>query len=87
MATATYVYCVVQSARKPSTAQSRPGCRGERAWTRSARIWVVHAPVPLDRYGTQAWERWDLEWVSAIAVAHEAVVEYFARLRVSQSFR
>ena len=23
----------------------------------------------------------DLEWVSAIAVAHEAVVEYFARLR------
>lgn len=86
MATATYVYCVVQSARKPSTAHvpsGLPGAETPRLDPVGSKIWVVHAPVPLDRYGAQALEESlrDLEWVSAIAVAHEAVVEYFAGLR------
>jgi hypothetical protein len=86
MATATYVYCVVQSARKPSTAHipaGLPGGEAPRLDQVGSKIWVVHAPVPLDRYGIQALEESlrDLEWVSAIAVAHEAVVEHFARLR------
>ena len=86
MASATYVYCVVQSARKPSTAHVPSGLPGADAPCLDRvgpRMWVVHAPVPLDRYGTQALEQslHDLEWVSAIAVAHEAVVESFARLR------
>lgn len=86
MAAATYVYCVVQSARKPSAAHVPPGLpEGEapRLDQVGSKMWLVHASVPLDRYGTQALDESlrDLEWVSAIAVAHEAVVEYFARLR------
>jgi hypothetical protein len=86
MATATYVYCVVQSARKPSTARvpsGLPGAETPRLDRVGSKIWVIHAPVPLDRYGAEALEESlrDLEWVSAIAVAHEAVVEYFAGRR------
>lgn len=86
MAGATYVYCVVQSVRKPSAAHvpaGLPGADAPRLDRVGQSMWMVHAPVPLDRYGTQALEESvrDLEWVSAIAVAHEAVVEYFARLR------
>jgi gas vesicle protein GvpL/GvpF len=86
MATATYVYCVVRSARKPSAARvpsGLPGAERPHLDQVSPKIWVVHAAVPLDRYGTQALEESlrDLEWVSAIAVAHEAVVEFFARTR------
>lgn len=60
-----------------------PGADAPRPDRAGANIWVVHAPVPLDTYGTQALEQSlrDLEWVSAIAVAHEAVVEHFASLR------
>jgi hypothetical protein len=48
-----------------------------------ANTWLVHAAVPLDRYGAGPLEAslGDLDWVSATAVAHEAVVEHFARLR------
>jgi hypothetical protein len=86
MATATYVYCVVQSGRKPSTARVPAGLPdGERPRVDQAgsKMWVVHAPVPLERYGAQPLEKSlrDLQWVSAIAVAHEAVVEHFAGLR------
>jgi Gas vesicle synthesis protein GvpL/GvpF len=86
MATGTYVYCVVQSTRKPSTARVPPGLPGgeqPRLDQVDSKMWVVHAPVPLDRYGTEALAESlrDLKWVSAIAVAHEAVVEHFAGLR------
>ena len=39
--------------------------------------------VPLDRYGPEPLEKAlrDLEWVSTVAVAHEAVVEHFASRR------
>src|SRR5262245_27567329 len=86
MAIATYVYCVVQSAGKPSTARipsGLPGGASPRLDAVGPGIWIVHAEVPLDRYGTQVVEESlrDLEWVSAIAIAHEAVVEHFGRLR------
>jgi Gas vesicle synthesis protein GvpL/GvpF len=86
MATATYVYCVVQSARKPPAGRvpaGLPGGETPRLAEVDSRMWVVHAPVPLARYGTQALEESlrDLEWVSKIAVAHEAVVEHFAGRR------
>ena len=83
MATATYVYCVVQGARRPSAARmpaGLPGGETPRLDEVESRMWVVHAPVPLARYGTWALQESlrELEWVSKIAVAHEAVVEHFA---------
>jgi len=46
-------------------------------------LWLVVSSVPLDRYGPGTLETAlrDIDWVAEVAVAHEAVVEYFARLR------
>jgi hypothetical protein len=48
-------------------------------------MWLVTSQVPLDTYGPQALEPAlrDLEWVSSIAVAHEAIVEHFTRAKGS----
>jgi hypothetical protein len=45
------------------------------------RTWIALADVPLDRYGADTINARlkDLEWVSERALAHEAVVEFFAR--------
>ena len=83
MARAIYLYCVVRSARKPRAATVPPGLPGAE---RPAPVplddglWLVTASVPLEKYGTQALESSlsDLDWVAATAVAHEAVVEFFA---------
>jgi hypothetical protein len=85
MATATYTYCLVQSARKPSAARAPGGLPGATPPVSTAaaeRLWVVHADVPLEQYGPGPLEAslQDLEWVSRIAVAHESVVEHFAAL-------
>ena len=47
----------------------------------SRSLWLVVGEVPLDTYGSGQLEAHlaDLEWVGRIAVAHEAVVENFAR--------
>jgi hypothetical protein len=86
MAAATYVYCVIRSARKPALARppaGLPGAQGPQLAEVDAGMWLVHAAVPLDRYGPGPLEESlrDLQWVSSTAVAHEAVVEHFARLR------
>ena len=41
--------------------------------------WLVVADVPLDRYGESAINARlsDLDWISRVALAHEAVVESF----------
>jgi hypothetical protein len=46
-------------------------------------LWLVAADVPLSRFGPESLEHGlrDLEWVSSIAVAHEAVVEHFTGMR------
>ena len=85
MATATYIYCLVQSARKPSAARVPRGLRGATAAVATelaVRLWVVHSQVPLEQYGPGPLEASlkDLDWVSRIALAHEAVVEHFAAL-------
>ena len=85
MATATYIYCLVQSARKPSTARvprGLPGATPAVPEELGPRLWVVHSDVPLDQYGPGPLEASlkDLDWVSRIAVAHEAVVEHFTAL-------
>jgi hypothetical protein len=84
--TGTYVFCVVAAARRPAVKRARglagggpvrlidQGSAGGRL-----KKWLVVADVPLDRYGESAINSRlsDLEWVSRVAVAHEAVVESF----------
>ena len=84
MASATYVYCLVRSVRKPALARVPAGL-AEAGTAQLAQVasdtWLVHAPVPLERYGAGALEASlkDFEWVSKAAVAHEAVVGHFSR--------
>jgi Gas vesicle synthesis protein GvpL/GvpF len=82
--TAVYLYCLVRAARKPSLARVPPGLPGAtrpQAHKLSGAIWLIAADVPLDTYDPAQLEPrlHDLEWVSAIAIAHEAVVEHFSR--------
>jgi hypothetical protein len=44
-------------------------------------LWLVVSEVPLERYGPEHLETAlrDLDWVAQVAVAHESVVEHFAR--------
>jgi gas vesicle protein GvpL/GvpF len=84
MSTAVYLYCVVRAAKRPSTARAPSGVPGgsdPAASALGASLWMVTATVPLDVYGPSRLEPRlrDLDWVSQVAVAHEAVVEYFAR--------
>jgi hypothetical protein len=86
MATATYLYCLVQSPRKPSASRAPrglPGATTPAIAEAGARLWIVHAEVPLDRYGPEPLEASlkDLDWVARIALAHESVVEHFAGMR------
>ena len=82
--TATYLYCVVHASVAP------PASRAPRGLPGAARLlvapiarslWLVTAAVPLDTYGPGALERSlrDVDWVTNAAVAHEEVVEHFAR--------
>src|SRR6187401_823728 len=85
-AIATYLYCVVSSARKPSTARAPeglPGAGRPEVHQAAPPLWLITAEVPLDVYGPAALETRlrDLDWVSRVAVAHEAVVEHFSRGR------
>lgn len=80
----TYVYCLVKSARKPLLARAPrgvPAADRPRLLEGPAGTWIVVADVPLDQYGAATINAGlqDLEWVSERALAHEAVVELFAR--------
>jgi hypothetical protein len=82
--TAVYLYCVVKSAKRPSTARAPrglPGASAPAAIDLGRSLWLIVADVPLDTYGPGQLDAalGDLPWVADIAVAHEAVVERFAR--------
>jgi hypothetical protein len=82
--TATYLYCLVQRDRAPALGRAPRGLPGTgplRAIEAGGGLWLVAADAPLARYGTAAVEQGlkDLDWVSACALAHEAVIEYCAR--------
>lgn len=83
-ATATYVYCILHGAGPPRTARVPHGLSGATrpsiaAVTRSLSL--VTATVPLESYGPGPLETalQDMRWVADVAIAHEAVVEHFAR--------
>jgi hypothetical protein len=83
---ATYLYCVAHGTRRPSLGRvpaGLPDAAPPSLLEVAPSMWLVAADVPLDRYGPDRLESAlrDLEWVAAIAVAHEAVVEHVARLR------
>ena len=82
---AVYLYCLVHRATAPRLAGAPaglPGMSAPRAVMVTPGLWLVMAAAPLDRYGAAAIDRrlHDLDWVSACALAHEAVVEHVARL-------
>ena len=84
MSTATYLYCLVRSAREPSLRAAPaglPGAGRPRAIDAGDGLWLVAADAPLERYGEKPIERGlrDLAWVSSVAVPHEAVVEHVAK--------
>lgn len=88
MTRAAYLYCVVQNDRKPPTARipaGVPDAGRPETIDIGASQWLVVSDVPLDVYGPDRLESAlrDLDWVSRVAVAHEAVVEHFARQRGS----
>ena len=84
--TALYLYCVVRAVRRPSLARvprGLPQAAAPEAHRLAASLWLITAAVPLAIYGPAALEPRlrDLDWVAEAAVAHEAVVEHFARAR------
>jgi hypothetical protein len=81
---ATYVYCITRGDRPPSLARvprGLPAFGPARAVEVSARLWLVAADAPLDRYDEAAIQHGllDLKWVGACAAGHERVVEHVAR--------
>lgn len=79
---ATYVYCLVSAARRPSVAgrpRGLPRAGALRLVDVDRGLWLVVADAPLDRYGSDAinGRLSDLDWVSRVAVDHEAVIESF----------
>ena len=83
MPAATYIYCVIKAARKPSLTTVPPGLPSAtppQLLHIAPGLWLVSAQVPLDVYGPGKLEPAlsDMEWVGRVAVSHEAVVEFFA---------
>jgi len=80
---ATYLYCLVANERPPRLGRVRglPGADRPRSLDAGRGLWLVAADAPLNQYGAAAIERGlrTLDWVSACAVAHEAVVEECAK--------
>lgn len=79
---ATYVFCLVQSARAPSIRRmppSVPGAGPPRLIAVDRDIWAVGADAPLDRYSTErlGHDLQDIDAISRHALAHASVVEFF----------
>jgi hypothetical protein len=83
---AVYVYCIVRATKRPRGTRAPAGVPLGSAPTLldlHQSLWLVTSDVPLDVYGPEKLEPRlrDLDWVASVAVAHEAVTEFFARMR------
>jgi len=81
---AAYLYCVVRMAAQPrmgGVPEGLPGAARPIAVQAAPSTWLILSEVPLSKYGPRPLEDTlrDLERVAELAVAHESVVEYFAR--------
>jgi hypothetical protein len=79
---ATYVYCVIAADEPPRLARvpaGLPGAGRVRLLEVEKRLFIAVADLPLKRYNETAINRGlaNLDWVSHVAVAHEAVIESF----------
>jgi hypothetical protein len=84
--TAVYVYCIVSAGSRPSARRAPSGLPGAARPSVEGlghRLWLVVAAVPLETYGPGQLETAlkDMQWVGRVALAHEAVVEHFARAK------
>jgi hypothetical protein len=84
--TATYLYCIVHASKAPPVTRAVRGLPGATRPTvapLARSFWLVTASIPLDVYGPEALESSlrNVRWVTDIALAHEGVVEHFARQR------
>lgn len=84
--TAVYLYCIFRAAKRPPMARVPPGLPGAGrpgVHRLAPSLWMVVADVPLDVYGPGQLEPRlrDLDWVAQAALAHETVVEHFARAK------
>jgi hypothetical protein len=84
VASAIYLYCVLQAPRNPAPSGAPPGLPGARAVEivpLAESLYLVTAAVPLDQYGPGKLDTMlgDLDRVGDIALAHEEVVEHFAQ--------
>jgi hypothetical protein len=83
-AAATYVYCLVHSAKAPSVRgvpDSVPGAGVPRLLALDRDVWAVVADAPLERFAGEAiqQEMQDVESLSRHAFAHASVIEFFFR--------
>ena len=81
--TATYLYCIVKSTARPSSArcpEGLPAAERPHAVAVDRSLWLIVAQVPLGTYGAGHLDQHltDVDWVGTVALAHERVVEYFA---------
>jgi hypothetical protein len=87
MSTATYLYCLARpasGAKAPALGKAPkgvPGAGRTRAIDAGRGLWLVAADAPLDRYGEKPIEQQlqNLEWVSSVALPHEAVIEHVSK--------
>jgi hypothetical protein len=80
---ATYLYALLRRSRPPALAGAPAGLPGlgpPRALAVAPGLWLIAADAPRPDYDASAIERGlkDLAWVSACALAHEAVVEHLS---------
>lgn len=83
--TATYIYCVLKAGRRPSLTRvptGLPGASAPESIEAAPGLWVVAADVPLNSYGPEVVEASlsNLDWVTEVALAHDAVVEHCSRI-------
>lgn len=83
-ATATYLYCIVHASSAPAVSRAVRGLAGASRPSvapLAPSFWLVTASVPLGVYGPEALESSlrNVKWVTDVALAHESVVEHFAR--------
>jgi len=83
--TVVYVYSLVRGARRPGTRipDPLPHATPVEVTAVGNGLFLVTSNVPLGVYGPAQLEPRlrDLDWVAEAAVAHERVVQHFARLR------
>jgi hypothetical protein len=82
--TATYLYCIVHASRPPDVRGVPAGLPGGSRPSLSSlarTYWLVVGDVPLDAYGSLPLENTlrNIDTVAELAVAHESVVDAFAR--------